>query len=151
MLVSVILLAAVESGVGDEHVLELGDGRVDHAAVVPCGGLQSLAAQTFKAAVEPVQNGQIGLADPAVAPHALGEVDEAAELDDVGYHVDVVVQPDVVEVVHGVLDATPLSVLVKAGLVLVELAEAALAVGLAVPEIFKCFLDIHITCPPGSS
>ena len=32
---SVVSLAAAEVGVGGEHALELEDGRVDHAAVVP--------------------------------------------------------------------------------------------------------------------
>ena len=137
---SVVLLAAAEVGVGGEHALELEDGRVDHAAVVPRGGLQALATHAFHAAVEPVQNRQVGLADPAVAPHALGKVDKAAVADNVHDHVRVVVHPDVVEVVHGVFETTPLSVLVQTGLVNVEIAQAALLMGLAVPEIMgKCF------------
>ena len=137
---SVVLLAAAEVGVGGEHALELEDGRVDHAAVVPRGGLQALAAHAFHAAVEPVQNRQVGLADPAVTPHALGKVDEAAVADNVHDHVRVVVHPDVVEVVHGVFETTPLSVLVQTGLVNVEIAQTALLMGLAVPEIMgKCF------------
>ena len=89
-----------------------------------------------------MQNGQIGLADPAISPDALGEIDDAAVLHYVGHHVDVVVQPDVVEVVHGVLDATPLSVFVQTGLVNVEIAQTALLVRFAVPEIMGKLLDI---------
>ena len=132
---SVVSLAAVEVGVGGEHALELEDGRVDHAAVVPCRGFQRLAAHTFHAAVEPVENRQVGLADPAVAPHALGEVDEAAVADNIHDHVRVVVHPDVVEVVHGVFETAPLSVLVQTGLVNIEVAQTALLMGLAVPEV----------------
>ena len=130
----------MQVGVGGEHTLELEDGRIDHGAIVPCGGFQALTAHAFHAAVEPVQNRQVRLADPAVAPHALGEVDEAAVADNVHDHVRVVVHPDVVEVVHGVFETTPLSVLVQTGLVNVEIAQAALLMGLAVPEIMgKCF------------
>ena len=137
---SVVSLAAVEVGVGGEHTLELEDGRIDHTAVVPRRGLQALAAHAFHAAVEPVQNRQVGLADPAITPYALGKVDEAAVADNVHDHVRVVVHPDVVEVVHGVFETTPLSVLVQTGLVNVEIAQAALLMGLAVPEIMgKCF------------
>jgi hypothetical protein len=57
--------------------------------------------------------------------------------------VEVVVPPDHVHVVEGVLHAAPFSVLEKAGLVLVQLAQTAAAllggVGLAVPEISECF------------
>ena len=139
VLVQVVLLAAVQTGIGGEHALELADGGGNHGAVVPGGGLHGLAAHTLKAAVEPVENRQVGLADPAVAPHALGKVDRAAHDHDVLDHEDVVVKPDVVEVVHGVLDTAPLSVLVEVGLVLVQIAEAAAALsrgmGLAIPEI----------------
>ena len=70
----------------------------------------------------------------------LRKVDEAAVADNVHDHVRVVVQPDVIEVVHGVGEATPLSVLVQTGLVNVEIAQTALLMGLAVPEIMgKCF------------
>ena len=156
VIVCVVLLAAVQLGVCNEHAHELDDGRVDHAAIVPCGGLQSLAAHTFHAAVEPVQNGQIGLADPAVAPYALCKVHDAAVLHNVHDHVDVVIQPDVIEVVHRVLYAAPLSVLVKAGLIFADVSQTALTMGLAVPEVLHQLLVInallsHLTCPPGSS
>ena len=123
---------------------------------MPRGGLQALATHAFHAAVEPVQNRQVGLADPAVAPHALGKVDKAAVADNVHDHVRVVVQPDVIEVEHRVLYAAPLTVLVKAGLVLQDIAETTLAVRLAVPEILQGFFHfrlIHSLRPPspGSS
>ena len=60
--------------------------------------------------------------------------------DNIGDHMHIVVHPDVVEVVHGVFETTPLSVLVQTGLINVEIAQAALLMGLAVPEIMgKCF------------
>ena len=155
VLVKVILLAAVQTGVRGEHALELADGRGDHGTIVPGGGLHGLAAHTLEAAVEPVENRKIGLADPAVAPYTLGKVDQAAHDQNVLDHEDVVVQPDHVEVVHGVLDTAPLSVLVEIGLVLVQIAEAAAALfsgmRLAEPEISECFLNVlrHFTCPPG--
>ena len=136
----VVLLAAVQLGICIEHGHELIDGRVDHCAIVPCGGAQSLAAHALEAAVEPVQNGQIGLAYPAVAPNALCKVDEAAVLHYVHYHVQVVIHPNVMEVIEGVLYAAPFSVLVKAGLGQVVIAEATAAffcgMGLAIPKIF---------------
>ena len=80
------------------------------------------------------------LADGADVLGILRKVDEAAVADNVHDHVRVVVHPDVVEVVHGVFETTPLSVLVQAGLINVEIAQAALLMGLAVPEIMgKCF------------
>ena len=148
----VVLLAAVQSGVGVEHAHELVNGCIDHCTIVPCGCSQSFAAQTFKATVEPVENGQIGLTYPAISPNALDEVDNAAILHDVHYHVQVIVQPNVVEVVEGILYATPLSVLVKTGLGQVVIAQATAAffcgMRLAIPEIFN---ETHITCPPESS
>ncbi|CDB44482.1 unknown [Firmicutes bacterium CAG:240] len=135
----IVLLSAVESGIGIEHCHELIDGRVDHCAIMPCGAAQSLAAHAFHAAVKPVQNGQIGLAYPTVAPYALCKVDKAAVLHYVHYHVDVVVQPNIIEVVEGVLYAAPLSMLVNTGLREVIFTEAATAffcgMGLAIPKI----------------
>ena len=152
MIPCVVLLAAVQPGVGIEHGHELIDGCIDHCTVVPCGSSKSLAAQTFEAAVEPMENGQVGLADPAVSPNALDEIDNAAVLNDIRYHVQVIVQPNVMEVVEGVLYTAPLSVLVKTGLGQVVVAQAAAAffcgMGLAIPEIFN---ETHITCPPESS
>ena len=144
MIPEVVLLAVVELGVGGEHALELADGLADHAAVVPRGGLHGLAAQTLKAAVEPVEHGQIGLSDPAVSHHALGKGERAVEPHDVRHHVDVVVHPYHIEVVQRVLDAAPLSVLVEAGLVEIEVAQAALLMGLAAPEILGQLLDIDV-------
>ena len=85
--------------------------------------------------VKPVKHRQVGLADPAVAPHALHEHAKAVELHEIADHVDVVVQPYHVEIIEGILHAAPLAVLVKSGLILVEVAQTALAVGLAIPEV----------------
>ena len=142
--VGVVLLAAVQTGIGVEEVADLVDRGADHCTVVPCGGRERFAAHALQAALEPVDNGQIGLAHPAVAPGALDEVDRVVgELEDIQDHVYIVVAPDVVHVVEGVLDAAPLSVLEKAGLVLIQLAETAAAlfggVRLAVPEILYGF------------
>ena len=156
MVIIIILLAVVQLRVGGEHTLELLNGHADHGAVVPRGGTQRLAAESLQAAVEPVQNRKIGLADPAVAPHALEEGQRLFALENVRHHLRVVVQPDVVEVVHRVLYAAPLTVLVKAGLVLQDITETTLAVRLAVPEILQGFFHfrlIHSLRPPspGSS
>ena len=155
-LVGFVLLAAVETGIGVEEVADLLNGGADHGPVVPGGGGQSFPAHALQAALEPVDNGQVGLAHPAIAPGALDEVDGViGVLEDIGDHVDVVIAPDHVHVVEGVLDASPLSVLEKAGLVLVQLAQTAAAlfggVGLAAPEILQRFFDIdsHLTFPPG--
>ena len=103
-----------------------------------------------------MDNGQIGLAHPAIAPGALDKVDGiVGVLQDIQDHMHIVVAPDIVHVVEGVLDAAPLSVLVQVGLVLVQIAETAAAlfggVGLAEPEISERFPDVlrHFTCPPG--
>ena len=48
------------------------------------------------------------------------------------------------EIVEGVLHAAPLAVLVKAGLVAVQVAQTALAVGLAVPEVLGQLLIVHV-------
>ena len=101
VLVEVVLLSAVQAGVGGEHALELADGRTDHGAVVPGRGLHRFSPHSFKAAVEPVQNRQIGLADPAIAPDTLGKVERAAHDHDVFHHENIVVQPDHVKVVQG--------------------------------------------------
>ena len=156
MVVVVVLLSAVKSRIGGEHALELLDRYADHAAVMPRGGAQRLAAKPLQAAVEPVQNRKIGLADPTVAPNALEEGKRLFALEDVRHHHTVVIQPDVVEIVHRVLYAAPLTVLVKAGFILQKVAETALAMGLAVPEILQGFLHfrlIHSSRPPspGSS
>ena len=156
MVVIIVLLTVVQLRVGGEHTLELLDGHTDHGAVVPRGGAQRLAAKTLQTAVEPVQDRKIGLADPAVAPHALEEGKRLLALENVRHHLPIVVQPDVVEVIHRVLYAAPLTVLVKAGFVLKDIAETPLAVGLAVPEILQGFFHfrlIHSSRPPspGSS
>ena len=150
------LLAPVELGVGHEHALELAYGLVDHASVMPGGGSQGFAPHALHAPVEPVEHRQVGLAHPAVAPHALGKVYRAAHLHDVLHHEYVVIEPDHVEVVQGIFYASPLPVLIKAGLILIQFPQAALAVGLAVPEVSGKLFDVHFflshfTCPPGSS
>ena len=163
--------ARIDVQVIAEHLHELIDGRVGHAAVMPRAGAQRFAAKAFKAAVVPVHNGKIGLTDPAVAPYTLEEGGKPAVPVDVRDHLDVVIKPHHMEVVEGVLHAAPLTVLVKTGLVLIQLAEPALTVGLAVPEIMgELFIGLyifgkrgllepgyfeadfrHITYPPGSS
>ena len=156
VVVVVVLFSAVKSRIGGEHALELLDRYADHAAVMPRGGAQRLAAKPLQAAVEPVQNRKIGLADPTVAPNALEKGKRLFALEDVRHHHTVVIQPDVVEIVHRVLYAAPLTVLVKAGFILQKVAETALAMRLAVPEILQGFLHfrlIHSSRPPspGSS
>ncbi len=156
VLIVVIVLAAVELCVGSEHALELLNGHADHRTVVPRRGAKRVAAEALQAAVKPVQHGEIGLADPAVTPNALEEGDGVFALENVGDHLAVVVEPNVVEVVEGVLHAAPLAVLIEAGLVEHDVAEAAFTVRLAVPEIFQGFLHfglIHSSRPPspGSS
>ena len=122
------LVGLVQVQVVAEHLHELEDGGVDHAPIVPRAGPQRLAPETLHAAVEPVQHRQIGLAHPAIAP-------AAAVAHDIVDHHAVVIQPHLVEVVEGVLDAAPLPVLIQAGLVHVQVAQAALAGGLAVYEV----------------
>ena len=87
VLVGVVFLAAVQTGVGVEEGADLVDGGGDHRAVMPGGGVQRLAAHALQAALEPVDDGQIGLAHPAVAPGALEEIDGViGELQDIGDH-----------------------------------------------------------------
>ena len=130
-----VLLAAVELLVGGEHGLELADGLARHAAVVPGRTAKRRPAHAFEAAVEPVHDGKVGLAHPAVAERALYEIGQVAVLHDIGDHVGVVVQPDHVEVVEGILHAAPFTVLVEARAGDVQIAEASFLMRLAVPEI----------------
>ena len=150
MLPLLVVLAAVQVGVGTEHAHELPDGLVDHGPVVPAGGLHCLAAQALEAAVEPVHDGQVGLPDPAVAPDALHKRHGPAVAHDVVHQHAVVIQPDAVEVVHRVLETAPFPVLIQAGLGQVQLAELALPVGLAVPEVpgkLLYLFNVHLHLP----
>ena len=140
----VVVLSAAQVAVSLEHAHKLLDGHAHHGPVVPGAGPQGGAPETFQTPVEPVQHRQIGLAQPAVAPEALGEQDGAAVLHDVGDHHAVVIQPDVVEVVHGVLEAAPLAVLVEAGLVHVQIAQTTLLGRLAVPEVFGELFHVQV-------
>lgn len=135
-----LLIPLVGVQVVAEHLHELVDSGVGHGPIVQRTGAQRLTPQALHAAVEPVEHGQIGLAHPAIAPAALGKGPDAA----VAHHIvdqhTVVVQPHLVEIVEGVLHTAPLAVLVQSGLVAVQVAQAALAVGLAVPEILSQLL-----------
>ena len=73
-----IVLAAVELGVGGEHTHELPYRLAGHGPVMPGGGGERGAAQALEAAVVPVHDGEVGLPYPAVAPDALGKVHDAA-------------------------------------------------------------------------
>ena len=138
------LLALLDVQVVGEHLHELIDGGVGHGPVVQRAGTQRLAPQALHAAVEPVEHGQIGLTHPAIAPAALEEGDQSAVAHHVVHQHGVVIHPHLMEIVEGVLHAAPLAVLVKAGLVAVQVAQTALAVGLAVPEVLGQLLIVHV-------
>ncbi len=141
-----VFLAAVKLLVGSEHAHELADGFICHAAVVPGGGCESRAAQALKPAVEPVHDSEVSLAHPAVAHGSRKEGEGIVARKDVGHHMNVVVKPDHMEIVHGVLEAAPLAVLIEAGVADVEVAEPSLLVGLAVPEIPGGLFDVKSPC-----
>ena len=132
-----LLIPLVGVQVVAEHLHELVDSGVGHGPIVQRTGAQRLTPQALHAAVEPVEHRQIGLAHPAIAPAALGKGPDAAVTHHIVDQHTVVVQPHLVEIVEGVLHTAPLAVLVQSGLVAVQVAQAALAVGLAVPEILS--------------
>ena len=138
------LLALLDVQVVGEHLHELIDGGVGHGAVVQWAGTQGFAPQALHAAIEPVEHRQIGLAHPAVTPAALEEGHQSAVAHHVVHQHGVVIHPHLVEVVEGILHAAPLTVLVKAGLVTVQVAQTALAVRLAVPEVLCQLLIVHV-------
>ena len=90
-----------------------------------------------------MEHGQIGLAHPPVAPYALGKYNRTAVAHDVIDHHTVVVKPDIVEVVKGVFYTPPFAVLIKTGFGQVQVAQTALAVRLAIPEIPGQLLIVH--------
>ena len=154
VIVPIILLAFVKFGVSYEHVHELYYTGIDHASVMPSGTFKSFASHALQASVEPVHDRQVGLAYPAVSPYAFGEGDKAAVFHDVDHHVEIVVAPDVPEVVHGVFDTAPFSVLIQASLVFQYLAKPASAflgrMRFAVPEIIESLFNliyIHYLLP----
>ena len=90
-----------------------------------------------------MHNGQVILAQPAVTEYALQGCDGILGSEDGFDCAAVVVQPDHVEVVHGIFEATPLSVFVQTGLVFVQIAKTHLGAKLfAFPEPAKCFRRI---------
>ena len=99
-----------------------------------------------------MENRKIGLSDPTVTPETLCKNNGAAVFHNVHYHLEIVVAPDVPEIVTGVFDTSPFSVFVKPGFILKDITETAFPVGFAVPEITKGFLDFflikHLPCPP---
>ena len=115
---------------------------------VPCGCGECFASHTFKASVEPVHYCQVSLAHPSVSPGTLEELNEslraAAVNHDVANDHSVVVQPDVVEVVHGILETTPLSVLIKTCLRYIQVAKTSFTVRLAIPEVPCSLLDVEV-------
>ena len=68
----------------------------------------------------------------------------AAVNHDVANDHSVVVQPNVVEVVHGILETTPLSVLIKTCLRYIQVAKTSFTVRLAIPEVPCSLLDVEV-------
>ena len=138
-----VAFSAVEVCVSSTQAAELADGLQNHAVVCPAGCLHGLSAGAFQAAVEPVHNGQVILAQPAVTERALQYSNGILAFQNRDDSIDVVVQPDHVEVVHGIFEATPLSVFVQTGLVFVQIAKTHLGAKLfAFPEPANCFRRI---------
>ena len=151
MLMLVIDFTAVDFGIGFEHSLELTDGRCNHGTIMPGRCLHCFAPEALQTTVKPVQNRKIGLAHPAITPETLCKSDRTAHLHDVHHHLEIIVAPDVPEIIACVFYASPFSVLVKAGFILQNISQTAFSVRFTIPEITKGFFDfflIHLICPP---
>ena len=135
-------LAAAGVQVCGEHTHELTDGLADHRAVMPGRRAQRFPAHPLKTAVKPVHDRQVALPYPAVPPDALRERDGTAVFHDVGDHHAIVIEPDFIEVIERVFDASPLSVFVETGTRLVQITETPLPVGLPIEKIAFDLLKI---------
>ena len=90
-----------------------------------------------------MHNGQVILAQPAVTERALQYSNGILAFQNRDDSIDVVVQPDRIEVIESVFESTPLSVTIDAGLVFVQIAKTHLGSKLfALPEPAKCFRRI---------
>ena len=137
-----LVVFTVEPYIASEHAHELFDGGMGQAAIVPGGGAQCRSADTFHAAVIPVEDRDVGLAEPAVTPDALEEPQRFFGGQDVRHHHAVVVAPDAVEIIERIFETAPFSVAIQSRRLDIEVAEVAALMFFSVDEVFAGLLRV---------